>query len=151
VQVRLRPQLVFRLREVAALAAFAVRDLPWPVGFREIAGASAPGLVHDVDRVALAHEILRPALAAVRRAEIGGGGAGAAVDHDDGERVRLLGRDADVHVHLAGDVSAAADRDGLAANVEEAFARERVGRIVRFCCAGREHAKHRGRRDREGC
>ena len=145
VQMRLRPELVFRLREVAALAAVAVRHLPGPVALGEIAGASAPGLVHHIDGVTLAHEILRPALAAVGRAEIGGGGTGAAMDHDDGIGMRLLRRNAEIHVHLAGDVGAAVDGGGLAADVEEAFARQRIRRIVVGARpAGRKHREHDG-------
>jgi hypothetical protein len=64
------------------------------------------------------------------------------VDHDDGIGLSLLRRNADVHVHLARHVGAAIDDGGLAADVEEAFARERVGRIVgglsRAVCNG-EH------------
>src|SRR5882672_6706524 len=123
--MRLRPQFVLGLREIAPLAAVAIRHLPGAVGLGKIAGTSTPRLINDVDRVTLAHEILCPAFAAIGSTEEGGGGAGAAVDHDDGIGLSPLCRNADVHVHLARHVGAAIDDGGLASDVEEAFARER--------------------------
>ena len=62
----------------------------------EESGAATARLVDDVDGVALADEILRPAFAAVGRAGVIGAGHRAAVHHDDRIGVRLLGRDADL-------------------------------------------------------
>ena len=130
VQMRLRPELELLLLEVAPQRAFDIADARGAVGCGVVAGAAAPRLVHHVDRVALPHEILRPALAAIGRAQIGGAGTRAAVHHHDRIRMGLLGRNAILHVHLAGDDRAVADLAGLAADVEKAVARERHRRIV---------------------
>ncbi|TMG78686.1 MAG: hypothetical protein E6H75_03060 [Betaproteobacteria bacterium] len=55
VQVRLRPELVFFLGDVASLRIFTIDQLGRPVDFGLIGGSSAPGLIHDVDCITQAH------------------------------------------------------------------------------------------------
>ena len=64
--------------------------------------ASASRLIDDVGRDAVAHEIRRPALAAIGRGLEACRRVRRPVHHDDRRRVRfLVGRDLELHVHLA--------------------------------------------------
>ncbi len=130
VQMRLRPELVLRLLQIAPLRAFAVGEPLRAVHFRHMARAPAARLVDGVDRVAAAREILRPAFAPVRRAGEGRARAGTAVHHHDRIGMRLLLRDAHLDVHLADHVGLAVDGRALAADREEAVAREVERRII---------------------
>ena len=65
------------------------------------AGARAAGVVHHVDREALARKVGRPAFAPVRRRFVGGLGVDGARHHDDRRPAHGLG-DEILDVHLAG-------------------------------------------------
>src|ERR1700730_12318740 len=118
--MRLRPQIELLLGDKArgriATLYIAVRS----IGGGEIAGAPAPGLIDHVDRVALANEILRPALATVRGAGEIGARHGAAMHHDDRIGHGFLRRNTNLDIHLAADVFAIVDHVWLAVDVEEA-------------------------------
>ena len=65
-------------------------------------GAAAPGLIDDVARHALAHEVGIPAFATVRRRFQARSRVTRSVHHDDGPSARVfLGRNLELHVHLA--------------------------------------------------
>src|SRR5262249_62135090 len=99
-QVRLRPELVLRLLQIARLCAVG-GGVAWrSIGFRHVAGTSLAGLIDHIDRVALADEVLCPAFASVGRPEITGGGAAAPMHEDDRIGLRLFRRDALLNVHL---------------------------------------------------
>ena len=86
--------------------------------------AAARHLVDDVDRVAAAHEILRPAFSAVRRAGEIGAGLVAAVHHHDRIRRAHLLRDHVFDVHVADDRAALRLGVDVAADIEIARALE---------------------------
>ena len=151
-EMRLRPKLVLALLQIALLRAFGVGEARRAVDFRHVGGTAAARLVHHIDRVAAAGEILRPAFAAIGRAGPVGSRARAAVHEDDRIGMRLLRRDAVFNIHLPGDEGLAVDLDGLAADIEEAVAREIERRIaLRFRRHGGDSKRgeqHRGA-DRE--
>ena len=110
-QVRLRPELVFFLRDVASLRILPIDLLGRPIDPGDVGRSPASGLVHDVDGVAAPHEKLRPSFAAVGSSREVGSGHGAAVHHHDRKRMRLLRRNAEFHVHLPRHVGASVDAD----------------------------------------
>src|SRR5262249_60874403 len=91
-QVRLRPELVLRLLQIARLCAVG-GGVAWrSIGFRHVAGTSLAGLIDHIDRVALADEVLCPAFASVGRPGINGGGAAAPMIGDDVNGLRSFCR-----------------------------------------------------------
>jgi hypothetical protein len=147
VQVRLRPQLVFLLGDEPARSIVAVDVARRSVGRGQIAGAAAAGLIDHVDGVALAHEVLRPAFAPVRRAGEIGARHGAAVHHHDRITVSLLRRDAHLNIHTVRHEGVPVDRRPPAADVEMAVAGEHQRAVV----GGLRDAAQCERDDRHGC
>ena len=143
-QMSLRPEIVFFLRQIAAHAAFQIGHLGGPVILGRIARTATAGLIHDIHRVAAAHEILRPAFAPVRRTQIRGAGAGAAMHHDERIGMRLFGRNAEFDIHLIDDVGMAVHGLRRAADIEKALTRQRVGRII-----GRRGGSRHGKNSRK--
>jgi hypothetical protein len=130
VEVGLRPELEFLLLEIAPLTAFAVGKPLRPVDLRHIARASSSRLIDDVDRIAAAGEIFRPAFAAVGRTRIGRAGTRAPMDHHDRKEMGLFLRDPHFDVHLAGYEGLAVDGGRLAADIEKTVTRKVERRIV---------------------
>ncbi len=111
VQARLRPQLL-DLGRGETLLDIADRGLAGlAVDVAEEPGASAAGLVDDIDCIAIGNEIARPAPAAVGRAEKVRRGLAAAMDHHYGVGARPVPRDLVLNEHLP-------DHDGLAADLD---------------------------------
>src|SRR3954471_10639944 len=82
--MRLRPLSITLRRDEALLGEGETRRLHRPVYLRRpVRGAAARHLVDHVDGVAAAHEILRPALAAIGRAGEVGAGLAAGMHHHD--------------------------------------------------------------------
>ena len=129
-QRRLRPQLELFLGDKTRQRVAALHIVHRPVSRGEIAGPRPAGLVDDIDRIALAHEILRPALAAVGGAGVIGARHGTAVHHDDRIGMRLLRRDAHLDIHLMADIVLAVDCRRPGVDVEEAVARQHQRRLV---------------------
>ena len=111
VALRLRPQAGTLGRGEAPLGAGEVGDADRPLRHREVRRASARHLVGDIDGVAAAQEILRPAFAAVRRAGEVGSGLPVAVDHHHRVGAAQPLRNPEFRVHLA-DHRRAFDRSG---------------------------------------
>jgi hypothetical protein len=129
-QMRLRPELVLRLLQVAGLRTACVGETRRAIDLGDIAGTPAAGLVDDVDRVAAPREILRPALAPVGRAREGRARAAAAMHHHDRVGMRLLLRNAHLDIHLPDHVALAIDGHGLAAHRKEAVTRQVERRVL---------------------
>jgi len=115
VQMRLRPLVEPLRRDKALLKAREIRRRHRPVRLRPLRRAPARHLIDHVDRVAAAQEILRPALASIRRAGEVGAGLAAAMDHHHRIRMGDLLRHLEFHVHVADRRGAFAARvDGAA-------------------------------------
>ena len=125
VEMRLRPLLVALGRDEALLDEIDARGLHRPVDLRPVRGASARHLVDHIDGIAPAHEILRPALAAVGRAGEVGAGLAAAVHHHDRIGMAATRRDHVLDVHMPDRGAAFGRAVDLAADEEVARARER--------------------------
>ena len=137
VVLRLRPLIVALGRDEALQRALEIRLRHRPHARRPVAGAAARDLIDYVDGIAAAHEILRPAFAAVRRAGEIGAGLAAAVDHDDGVGVKLLLRDHEFGVEVPDHRRALDRRIDLAAGEQIAGLRQRHWRAGRIGVARR--------------
>src|SRR5436190_3134865 len=101
VQMRLRPKLGALWRDEALVNEADARWGHRAVHLRPMGGASARHLIDNVDGVAAAEKILRPALAPVRRAGEIGAGLAAAVNHNDGIGMLEVLRNLKFHIHLS--------------------------------------------------
>jgi hypothetical protein len=125
VEMRLRPLLVALGRDEALLDEIDARGLHRPVDLRPVRGASARHLVDHIDGIAPAHEILRPALAAVGRAGEVGAGLAAAMHHHDRIGMAATRRDHVLDVDMPDRGAAFGRAVDLAADEEIARARKR--------------------------
>src|SRR5207247_2083924 len=103
-------------------------------------GPTTADLVRDVDRMALANEVLVPAHSAIRCRLPRLSGQRRAVDHDDGTAAFATARHHVAHVHLVdGDVPPAPELAQLAVRLERLanFATKR-GPIKRSTCRFRQ-------------
>ena len=107
-------------------------------------GAAAPGLIDDIDRIAVGDEIVGPAAAAVRRAEEVDAGLAAAVDHHHRIGPRLVLRHLILDEHLADHDGVLADLDVAAGHRERALVGDLQGlagveqAILRLCGCERQ-------------
>src|SRR5262249_33000535 len=118
IEMRLRPQLVLADRDEPLRQEFRGVEPGLAVDRFDVRRTAAPDLVHHVDRIAELGEILRPAVASVRRAYEVGPAHGAAGDHDQWKRVLSLLRNEVFDVDLAGHNLAARRIEILAADEE---------------------------------
>src|SRR5580765_4328717 len=106
----LRPQVVPFGGDEALLRRDGIELVQPAVCVCLIRGSSTSGLVHDIHRVALPQEELRPTLAAVRGTGEVGSRLRAAVNHDDGPRMRLTTRNLKLRIQMPAQYTAAVDR-----------------------------------------
>src|SRR5215475_2987164 len=97
----LRPKVVSFGRDKASLDVLRIELRHRTVGLRFISRPASPGLVCDVDRVALPQEELRPAVAAVGGPAEVRAGLPASMDHDDRPGVCLLTWNLKLDIQLA--------------------------------------------------
>ena len=127
VEFGLGPQIVFALLHIAGHGAAHIAHFRGAIGLLDQRRAPAPHLIDDIDRIALPHEILRPAFLAVERAHEIDAGAQAPMHHDDGGGMLAPGGDHVFHEHVAGHHGAPVDLGHLAANEEGAVFRQNKG------------------------
>src|SRR5260370_20753472 len=99
--MRLGVEIVALGCDEAPLDGIEVQAGRWTVSVGFVCGSASSGLMHNVDGVAFPEKVLRPAVASVRRAGEVGSGLSAAVDHDDGPRVSLLGGNLEFGIKLS--------------------------------------------------
>src|SRR5215218_9702720 len=99
--MRLRPHLESLRRDKALLDLIDARRLHRTVHLRPMGGTAARDLVDHIHGIAAAHEVMRPAFAAVRRAGEVRAGLAAAVNHDDGIAVPQPLRNHVLDIHLS--------------------------------------------------
>src|SRR5262245_43940978 len=112
-------------------------------------GAAPAWLVHNIDSVTLAQEILRPALAAIRRSGEVRSVLAAAMDHHDRIGLRARLRDLILDIRLALQVLAVGSFDVSSAGIEVALLgdleRRRLGRTCRECRSDENRRENRNR------
>src|SRR5205085_3499642 len=101
------------------------------VDIRDIGRPTARDLVDDVDRIAAAKKVLRPALAPVRRADPAAAGLAAAMNHDDRIWMRLALRNLVFDERLSHHRHVALALAVLAADVEIALFGDHQGFVSR--------------------
>src|SRR5262249_46079011 len=127
VEFCLRPKTVFFARGESLHRVFASLRSRWAVDIGDVSRPAPCDLVDDVDRIAVAKKIRRPAIASVRSTDPAAPSLPAAMNHDDRIRMRLSLWDLELdkclsnhrHVTIAFDVFAADVEIALSCNGED--------------------------------
>src|SRR5579864_1819190 len=98
----LRPETLALQRHETLLHAFGLGVTGGAINFGTIGGTATPDLVDDIDGVAAAQKMLGPTFAAIRGAGEVDARLTAAVNHDDGIRMRSVLRNLKFGIELPG-------------------------------------------------
>src|SRR5579864_1177927 len=121
----LRPKLVPLRLDETPLRVLQVDLCCWTIKFGLVGGSASAGLVHDINRLALSQEELRPTFTSIRRSREVSSRLASAVNHYDRPGVRELGRDLELGIKLAAHRLPVADVGVFSAREEVAFPRDR--------------------------